>query len=398
MADLIALGRSGDHEALQRRAETLQRDGGWNALNALELACAWTLAGDIRQADHTYLEADQLDPSLALVPDVWGLWPAPPPPPESDPGQRQAAAELAACFRAWRTPDVQALWREVQPLLQADWRAVLEPPLLDQLLVLGRATANPTDPPLEPPLEDVAVVVVGDAAIAAEPAASHRFWALMARLRPHWALARIRAADLALTRGELERCAHWLEQPPAEARTNPWFHDVSARHAVQIGEVESALQAWEEAIRLAQADPASTALAAVFEQRRRETRRGPGVLQVRSLANRGETAAAMHLLERLLHDDPQWQPLRSLQEQLRHTSPPDQQATSTAVSSRGAAPQDGDGFSKLLNRAAACLEQRGVTLPEGATPPTGLDAAALAEELEAWGRSLSDFEARYALA
>jgi hypothetical protein len=122
------------------------------------------------------------------------------------------------------------------------------------------------------------------------------------------------------------------------------------------------------------------------------------VLQVRSLANRGETAAAMHLLDRLLQDDPQWQPLRSLQEQLRHTSPPDQQATSAAVSSRGAAPQEGDGFSKLLNRAAACLEQRGVTLPEGATPPTGLDAAALAEELDAWSRSLSDFEARYALA
>jgi tetratricopeptide (TPR) repeat protein len=220
----------------------------------------------------------------------------------------------------------------------------------------------------------------------------------MARLRPHWALARIRAADLALTRGELERCAFWLEQPPAEALTNPWFHDVSARHAVQIGKLESALQAWEEAIRLAQADPAITALADVFEQRRREARRGPGVLLVRSLTNRGDTAAAIHLLERLLQDDPQWQPLRSLQEQLRHASPPDQEAPLPAGSSPGAAPQDGDGYSQLLNRAAACLEQRGVPLPEGATPPTGLDAAALAEELDTWSRSLSDFEARYALA
>jgi tetratricopeptide (TPR) repeat protein len=305
MADLIALGRSGNHDALHHAADSLHREGRWTPLTALELACAWALAGDLRRADHAYLEADQLDPSLALVPDVWGLWPPPPAAPGADPIQRQAAAELAARYRSWRTPDGPALWRELRPRLQADWRSALEPPLLDQLLVLGRATAQPGDPPLDPSLEAEAAALVADAEIAAEPAASHRFWQLMARLRPQWALARIRAADLALARGELEGCARWLEQPPAEALANPWFHDVSARHAVQTGAIDRALQAWEEAIGLAEADAANTALAAVFEQRRREARRGPGVLQVRSLANRGDTAAASRLLERLLQADPQ---------------------------------------------------------------------------------------------
>lgn len=392
MADLIALGRSGDHDALHRSAEGLRGSGSWTALTALELACAWVLAGDLHQADHAYLEADQLDPSLALVPDVWGLWPAPPPPPGADPAQRQVAAELVARYRSWRTPDVQALWRELHPRLLADWRSVLEPPLLDQLLVIGRATAHPADPPLEPCLEDDAAALVADAQIAAEPAASHRFWQLMARLRPHWALARIRAADLALTRGELEVCARWLEQPPADALANPWFHDVSARHALEASTVDLALQSWEEAIRLTQADPASAALAEVFEQRRREARRGPGVLQVRSLANRGDSAAARRLLERLLQDDPQWQPLRSLREQLQQTSLPATAPLSVQ------APQDDANVSRQLERAAAYLEKRGLPIPGTQPVATSVECTDAQEELEAWSLLLSDFEARYALA
>ncbi|MEI8249954.1 MAG: hypothetical protein WCF98_02155 [Synechococcus sp. ELA057] len=398
MADLIALGRSGNHDALLHAADSLRRESSWTPLTALELACAWALAGDLRRADQAYLEADQLDPSLALVPDVWGRWSPPPAPPGADPAQRQLAAELAARYRSWRTPDGPALWRELRPRLQADWRSALEPPLLDQLLVLGRATALPSDLPLEPSLEDEAAALVADAEIAAEPAASHRFWQLMARLRPNWALARIRAADLALARGELEGCARWLEQPPAEALANPWFHDVSARHAVQTGALDRALQAWEEAIRLAQADAAGAALAEVFEQRRREARRGPGVLQVRSLANRGDTAAASRLLERLLQDDPQWQPLRSLREQLQAVVP--STAVTSLVSAAPAAPvpDSADAFSRLLERATTYLQQHGVALSEALPPPASLDAAALAEELEAWSRRLSDYEARYALA
>ena len=398
MADLIALGRSGDHAALHRSAETLRRDGRWTVLTALELACAWALAGDLQQADQCYLEADELDPSLALVPDVWGRWPAPPPTPGADPAIRQAAAAVAACYRTWRTPDVQALWRELRPQLQADWRSVLEPPLLDQLLVLGRATAHAADPVLDPSLENEAAALVADAELAAEPAASHRFWQLMARLRPRWALARIRAADLALARGELDGCAHWLEQPPTDALTNPWFHDVSARHAVQVGDLEGALQSWAEALRLSQADPATVALADVFEQRRREARRGPGVLQVRSLANRGEIDAARRLLERLLEDDPQWQPLRSLREQLHTTATPSASPPVQAAPRSAAAPLDDDALTRLLDRAAATLSRLGLPVPDPQPVSTPIDAAAAGQALEAWTHQLSAFEARYALA
>ena len=400
MADLIALGRSGDHQALHRSADTLRRDGRWTVLTALELACAWTLAGDLDQADHLVLEADALDPSLALVPDVWGLWPPPPPAPEADPTDRQAAAALAVRYRAWRTPDVQGLWRELRPRLQADWRLVLEPPLLDQLLVLGRATVHPADPLLEPSLEAVAAALVADAEIAAEPGASHRFWQLMARLRPRWALATIRAADLALSRGELDGCARLLDQPPDDARTNPWFHDVSARYAVQIGAVDQALQAWEEAIRLTEADPTGSSLADLFDQRRREARRGPGVLQVRSLANRGDMAAANHLLERLLEDDPQWQPLRSLRDQLKPPTP----HTPAAVLSIAETPSlDGEGaaadaIAQLLDRAEAYLAQRGLPIPPAQLPAVTADPSAHEQHLDAWSRQLSEFEARYALA
>ncbi len=57
---------------------------------------------------------------------------------------------------------------------------------------------------------------------------------------------------------------------------------MAARQAVAAGDVAAALDAWAEAIRIAQADP-SSAPAEIFEQRCREARRGPGVLQVRSL-------------------------------------------------------------------------------------------------------------------
>jgi hypothetical protein len=398
-ADLLELGRRGRRAELAAAAEQARSAAGWDAASALELAAAWLLAGDRRQADLALLEADQLDPSLALVPDPWGLWPAPPAEAGSHDGAVRAAADR---LRAWRQPDAQALWQQLLPQLQANWHAALEPPLLDQLLILGRASALPGAAPLQPPLEDALVGLVSDAEIAAEPAASNRFWQLLATLRPQWGLARIRAADLALARGELEASGRWLAEPPAEALANPWFHDVAARQAVARGAIDAALDAWAEAIRTAQADAASAGLAEIFEQRRREARRGPGVLQVRSLANRGEHPAAHALLERLLADDPQWQPLRSLREQLQ--AAPVAAAVPEAVAVPEA-PAPLGGLEALLERATARLAALGVApaAPEASAEPGAAanapaDLDALAAELGALERRLSDYEARFALA
>jgi hypothetical protein len=406
-ADLLELGRRGRGAELAAAAEQARGDAGWDAAAALELAAAWLLAGDRRQADLALLEADQLAPSLALVPDPWGLWPAPP----AQAPMGGAVREAAERVRAWRQPDAQALWQQLLPQLQANWHAALEPPLLDQLLILGRASALPGAASLQPPLEDALVGLVSDAEIAAEPAASNRFWQLLATLRPQWGLARIRAADLALARGELEASGRWLAEPPAEALANPWFHDVAARQAVARGAIDAALDAWAEAIRTAQADAASAGLAEIFEQRRREARRGPGVLQVRSLANRGEHPAAHALLERLLADDPQWQPLRSLREQLQAApvaaaaeAVAEPVVSVAAVVAPLAAPVAG--FEALLERAAARLASFGGTpVPVAVAHVAGeaavsapADLDALAGELAALERRLSDFEARFALA
>lgn len=387
---LLELGRRGQAAELAEQAEQLRASPGWDAAAALELAAAWLLAGDRRQADLALLEADQLAPALALVPDPWGLWPPPEPPAPVEP----ALLTLAERLRSWRQPDCQAVWTQLLPQLQADWRSALEPPLLDQLLILGRATAPSEAPPLQPPLEDALVGLVSDAEIAAEPAASNRFWQLLATIRPHFGLARIRAADLALARGELEASGRWLADPPAEALANPWFHDVAARQAVARGDVAAALDTWAEAIRVAQADPSEASLVEIFEHRRREARRGPGVLQVRSLANRGEQPAALALLERLLADDPQWQPLRRLREQFHQREP--------APAVVHAAPA-ATGFEALLEKAAGRLQALGGSLPPACGGPaetTGesVDLDALSAALSDLERRLSDYEARFALA
>lgn len=391
MADLLELGRSGQIRELEAHAQAAGGSAAWDAASALELACAWLLAGDPRQADLAYLQADALDPSLALVPDVWGLWPAPAASAEGL--QREAALRWAICWRAWRQPDVQAQWQQLWPRLQSDWRLALEPEGRDALLILGRASADPAAPPLDPPLETELARLVDDAEIASEPSASCRYWQLLAEIRPKWGLARIRAADLALARGELEASGRWVADPPAEALANPWFHDVAARHAVQCGALDSSLDSWAEAIQIAQAQGSSN-LVDMFEQRRREARRGPGVLQVRSLANRGDRESARRLLERLLADDPQWQPLRNLQEQLREAEVPASRRPSETSSP---SPLELEAFTHLLDRATLRLQALGAPIPEpdGLQDP-GPDGAAA--ELEAWSRRLSDYEARYALA
>ena len=410
MADLQELGRRGRSQELASHAQQLRSSAGWNVAAALQLAAAWLLAGDPRQADLALLEADQLDPSLALVADVWGLWPA-----SSNAGadgpiaaQRQQALALAEQYQRWRNPDAQALWRQVLPQLKADWRSSLKPPVGDDLLILGRASATPGAPTLDPLLEPELVLLVSDAEIAAEPAASNRYWQLLATIRPDWDLARIRAADLALARGELETSDRWLSDPPVSALANPWFHDVKARRALTCGEVGSALAAWSEAIRTAQAMEGGADLLVVFEQRRRQARRGPGVLQVRSLANRGEQDQALLLLEQLLTEDPQWQPLRSLREQLLSSAAAATPAAAVAPAAAAVVPAGEThagsppptaivDFNGLLDRAAACLRALGLQ-SLAPSPNLPADLPALAAELSELDRRLSDYEARFALA
>ena len=394
-ADLMELARRGRSTELAQQATQARAAAGWDAAAALELAAAWLLVGDLRQADLAVLEADQLAPSMALVPNPWGLWSAPATdgPAAGDaaaagPAAGQRLQALAERWRSWRRPDPQALWQQLLPQLQADWRSALAPPLLDQLLILGWASARLGAPPLDPPLEPVLVGLVSDAEIAAEPAASSRFWQLLATIRPEWGLARIRAADLALARGELEASGRWLADPPAEALSNPWFHDVAARQAVARGELGAALDAWAEAIRTTQAQADLASLADIFEQRLREARRGPGVLQVRSLANRGEQSAALVLLERLLADDPQWQPLRSLREQLQ--APP-------AALAPASTPQPA-GIDALLEMAMARLQALGSPMPQPvSTFAWSGDLNTVAEHLSEIERRFSDYEARFAL-
>ena len=399
-ADLLELARRGRSADLAQQATQARAAAGWDGAAALELAAAWLLVGDLRQADLAVLEADQLAPSLALLPNPWGLWPAPSidGPAAGDAAAQQRLQALAERWRSWRRPDPQALWQQLLPQLQADWRSALAPPLLDQLLILGWASARLGAPPLDPPLEPALAGLVSDAEIAAEPAASSRYWQLLAAIRPEWGLARIRAADLALARGELEASGRWLADPPAEALSNPWFHDVAARQAVARGEIAAALDAWADAIHTTQAQSDSASLAEIFEQRRREARRGPGVLQVRSLANRSELPAALVLLERLLADDPQWQPLRSLREQLQTSPAPVPPAPVPPVDMAPAATSQPAGIDALLEAAMARLRALGAPMPEPAsTVAWSGDLDAVDEHLSQLERRFSDYEARFAL-
>jgi len=403
--DLLALGRRGQVQELESLAQQERSSGRWTAVRALELALAWLLAGDLRQADLALLEADRCDPSLRLVPDVWGLWPLrDASPPTSTAEQQQQALQLAELFQRWRRPDAQALWQQVLPQIQANWRNALEAPTSNALLILGRATASPWATALVPSLESALVQLVADAEIAAEPAASSRFWQLVATIRPGWDLARIRAADLALSRGEIETSARWLATSPPSALSNPWFHDVVARQAVACGDVAASLPAWAEAIRTAQAHEDTAPLAGIFEQRRREARRGPGVLQVRSLASQGDHQEAVALLELLQEEDPQWQPFRSLREQLQasqpqaHLTKPHGDANPPATTPQ-ASPSliDSTTFGALLEQASVRLRALGLPVPSPMPEPAG-DVAALTMELSELDLRLSDYEARFALA
>lgn len=373
------LGRYGLVEPLQDRVAQLRGGSHWGAPLALEVSLAWLLAGDAHRADLAFLEADDLDPSLSLVPDPWGLWPAPGEPSAPTPEQQRVeAAALAARIRHWRSLEPAALadaWRQEA---QADWTMALTSPGLEELILLLRH-----GPALDPPIEPFLAELVGEVPIAANPGQAYQFWAQITDIRPDWPHARLKAADLALARGDQQRCANWITSASPDTQRSPWYWDIAARSALEAGAITTALDHWGQA--LAEAPPE---LAEVFRQRRREARRGPGLLQARSLLERGNASAALALLQRLVADDPQWQPLRALLQQAETTAAP-------AGAAATAAAQPPQRFGQFLEHAAIRI---GLTLPPAEPQgPAAADPEAARQQLEAFSHALSDAEARFAL-
>ena len=374
------LGCYGLVEPLRDLVAHLRGSTHWGALLALEVSLAWLLAGEGHRADLAVLEADDLDPSLALVPDPWGLWPAPGKPQAPTPQEQRAdAVALAARIRHWRWLEPTALAETWRQRAQADWTLALASPGLEELILLLRH-----GPALDPPIEPFLAELVGEAPIAASPIQAFQFWALLTEIRPDWPHARLKAADLALGQGDRQRCDSWIASASPDTRRSPWYWDIAARSALEAGAIITALDHWGQA--LAEAPPE---LAEMFRQRRREARRGPGLLQVRSLLNRGDVTPALALLQRLVADDPQWQPLRTLLQQAESSAA----AAGGTVAVAGQPPQR---FGRLLEQAAARI---GLTLPPIASDPQGRvpDPEAARQRLEAFSSSLSDAEARFAL-
>ena len=315
----MALARR--RQALEALQDQERSSGRWDAQAALQQALLWLIAGLPGRGDDLVLEAAELAPSAQLIPDWWGLWPHPPEGlPASAPVDPAALRELVNGYLQLRHANPLDHWRLWLQSVQADRRNLDQPTsrLLLGLVINGRERLPG---PLEPALEQL----VGEEVVATEPALAWRFFDAVSERLPSWSYGRIKAADLSLQRGDLQRCAFHLERATPEQQQLAWLQDIAARHALACGDVVEALQCWQLAMDRCRDDQAVAASAPevleIFRQRAREARRGPGVLQARALLNRGQQAEAVALLERLLRDDPQWQPLRSLLEQTRTPAP-----------------------------------------------------------------------------
>ena len=365
--------------ALARRRSVLsqlleeERGGdGWDACQALRLAHLWLVAGVPGLGDDLVLEAADLAPAAGVIPDWWGLWPA------AEASGAEPARALALSYLQLRHQPPLAAWQEWSQLVLADGglHRLQEPAvqLLLGIVLHGREW-------LPEPLEPVLARIVGEEVVAAEPALAWRFYDPLSERLPEWEYALLKAADLSLQRGELERCGAHIQRGLAVHGHNPWVHDIAARLALAQGDVEAALACWQQAITLcaAMADDVQAQLVELFRQRAREARRGPGVLQARALINRGESEAARQLLEALLEQDPQWQPLRSLLEPLRGEAP-------------GPARGDGSASSeldRLEQRLRLLADRAGLAWP-GEAPEAPGDAAG-------WERHLQQALGRLAL-
>ncbi|MEB3276131.1 MAG: hypothetical protein VKM92_04100 [Cyanobacteriota bacterium] len=395
--------------ALARRRDVLERirdeqvaSGRWGAASALQLAHLWLVAGLPGRGDDLVLEAHQLAPQAALIPDWWGLWPQPAEQSAQQLAQAAPLRQLAAGYVQLRHLPPLDAWRAWLRQVQAERRCIDEPALrlLLGLVVHGRR-ALPG--PLEPALEQL----VGEELVAAEPALAWRFFDPLCERLPEWGYGRLKAADLSLQRGELQRCRQHLQAATDAQWQLAWLHDIAARLALAEGTVQPALAAWARAIERTQApaQPGESAagpqtreqleqqaqVVEIFRQRAREARRGPGVLQARSLLNRGQQSEAIALLELLLQHDPQWQPLRSLLEQARQSrattsagSPTSSATTTSPTTSPTASPAttaDLTDLARLEQRLRLLAERAQLAWPPPSLPPER-DAAAAEQVLQ----------------
>jgi hypothetical protein len=380
LTSLQAIPEAWATAALARRREQLEQivqaereSERWNAAQALRCAHLWLAAGLPGLGDDLVLEADQLAPEAGLIPDWWGLWPAADAGPDqaTPPPEQMQTRELVSLYLQLRHLPPQPLLDLWCAAVQASPARLDEPALrvLLGVVIQGRSR-------LERSLEQALAETVGEELVQCEPALTYRLFDPLCERLPAWSYARLKAADLALQRGELERCQGHLVAASAEQRQLPWLHDIAARLALAHSNVQAALAAWQLAIEAAGAD---AELVELFRQRAREARRGPGVLQARSLLNRGEASAAISLLEALLAQDPQWQPLRSLLEQARQNGNP-------AAPAADAAPEAcGDELARLQARLQELAQRAGMAWPPEqleATPAETRDAAGLARFLQ----------------
>ncbi len=359
------------HEALERFHGEQVASGSWGAASALQMAHLWLVAGQQGRGDDLVLEAHELAPQAGLIPDWWGLWPHPTEQSAQQLAQDAPLRQLAASYVQLRHLPPLASWQAWLREVQNERRRIDEPALrlLLGLVVSGR---NALPGALEPALEQL----VGEELVAAEPALAWRFFDPLCERLPQWGYGRLKAADLSLQRGQLERCRQLLQGASDAQWQLAWLHDIAARLALAEGEVETALAAWQRAIERCQASEPNQEQQAqvveIFRQRAREARRGPGVLQARSLLNRGQQAEAIALLELLLQQDPQWQPLRSLLEQARPT-----RATSSAAATTiaGRPNADHSDLARLEQRMQLLAERAELAWPPAPLPPER-DAAA----------------------
>jgi len=322
----ITASLAGSRNGLEEIGAGERAGGQWNGALALRCAHLWLAAGWPGLGDDLVLEASELAPQAGLIPDWWGLWPVSP----EEGANSDAASDPHARTQLFETRELgqsYLLWRHLPPLQGWKiWLQVLqgESSRIDEAamrLLLGMVIAGRKwlPGPLEPALEKL--LGIDEDISALQPALAWRFFDPLCERLPQWNFARLKAADLSLQRGELGRCRQHLDGASDDQWKLAWLHDIAARQALAEGDVAGALAGWQRAIERCQIGDGGqenqAEVVEIFRQRAREARRGPGVLQARSLLNRGEPQAAISLLETLLDQDPQWQPLRSLLQQAR---------------------------------------------------------------------------------
>ena len=264
-------GWAADPSTLQALAQQQRQGGafGQEPSGTVALVVLLWLAGLPGLGDALLLELDRRRPELGLVPDWWGLGPCA--------GEEGPLAAVLAVALAWRHCVDSTLGREVldawrqqlAPALQAEssdsWRLLLEPSNLT-LLALVLTPQGAADR-MRGELEPVLLQAVGESVVEHHPLDAMFFWSGISQRCPSWDYARLKAADLSLQNGLLQRSAAFLAGATEEQRRNPWLGDIQARLAMAQGQPAEALRFWEVAIAAASGD---RELVKLLRQRRRE--------------------------------------------------------------------------------------------------------------------------------